>query len=157
MRRLAIGFAVLASVSVLAIAARAAPVILAQQQQQAQDKADEEEAPEAKMAKRFPQKVRVGHLIGLPLLDENDVTLGRVQKVVRSPEGKIKLIVSYSKWFGWFGRPVAVPIEVVAILALQIDAVDMPREDFESEPTWSQGNDTVIADDETIRIALARR
>jgi hypothetical protein len=157
MRRLAIGFAVLASISALTIVARAEPVVFAQQQQQAQEKADEEESPEAKMAKRFPQKVRVGHLIGLPLLDENDVTLGHVQKVVRSPEGKIKLIVSYSKWFGWFGRPVAVPIEVVAILALQIDAVDMPREDFESEPTWSQGNDTVISDDETIRIALARR
>ena len=157
MRRLAIGFAVLASVSALTIAVRAAPVVLAQQQQQAQEKADEGESPEAKMAKRFPQKVRVGHLIGLPLLDENDVTLGHVQKVVRSPEGKIKLIVSYSKWFGWFGRPVAVPIEVVAILALQIDAVDMPREDFESEPTWSQGNDIAIADDEIIRIALARR
>jgi hypothetical protein len=157
MRRLAIGFAVLASVSALTIAVRAAPVVLAQQQPQAQEKADEEESPEAKMAKRFPQKVRVGHLIGLPLLDENDVTLGHVQKVVRSPEGKIKLIVSYSKWFGWFGRPVAVPIEVVAILALQIDAVDMPREDFESEPTWSQGNDIAIADDEIIRIALARR
>ena len=109
------------------------------------------------MAKRFPQKVLVSHLIGLPLLDENDVTLGRVQKVVRSPEGKIKLIVSYSKWFGWFGRPVAVPIEVVAILALQIDAVDMPREDFESEPTWVVGSDMVVADNETIRIALARR
>lgn len=157
MRRLAIGFAVLASVSAHTLAARAAPLVLAQQQQQAQEKADEEETPEAKMAKRFPQKVRVGHLIGLPLLDENDVTLGHVQKVVRSPDGKIKLIVSYSKWFGWFGRPVAVPIEVVAILALQIDAVDMPREDFESEPTWSQGTDVVIADDETIRIALARR
>jgi hypothetical protein len=157
MRRLAIGFAVLASVSTFTIAVPAAPVVLAQQQQQVQEKADEEESPEAKMAKRFPQKVRVGHLIGLPLLDENDVTLGHVQKVVRSPEGKIKLIVSYSKWFGWFGRPVAVPIEVVAILALQIDAIDMPREDFESEPTWSQGNDTVIANDEIIRIALARR
>jgi hypothetical protein len=149
------GLAVLASASAITVAAHAAPVILVQQQDQA--KADEEETPEAKMAKRFPQKVRVGHLIGLPLLDDNDVTLGHVQKVVRSPEGKIKLIVSYSKWFGWFGRPVAVPIEVVAILALQIDAVDMPREDFESEPTWSPGKDAVIPDDETIRIALGRR
>ena len=157
MSRLAVGFAVLAIVSALTVAARAAPIVIAQQQQQAQDKADQEESPEAKMAKRFPQKVLVSHLIGLPLLDENDVTLGRVQKVVRSPEGKIKLIVSYSKWFGWFGRPVAVPIEVVAILALQIDAVDMPREDFESEPTWVVGSDMVVADNETIRIALARR
>jgi PRC-barrel domain len=77
---------------------------------------------------RFPQKVKVGDLIGLPMLDDNDVTLGRVQRVVRTPEGKIKLIVGYSKWFGWFGRPVAVPIEVVAILARQIASLDMPPE-----------------------------
>jgi hypothetical protein len=155
MRGLIIGFALLAWTSAQPFAARAAPVLVAQQQ--AQDKADEEETPETKMAKRFPQKVRVGHLISLPLLDENDVTLGLIQKVVRTPAGKIQLIVSYSKWFGWFGRPVAVPIEVVAILALQVDAVDMPREDFEAEPTWVPGKDTVLTDDETIRIALARR
>jgi len=155
MRRLVIGFALLASAVAQPVGGQTAPVLVAQQQ--AQDKADEEETPEAKMAKRFPQKVRVGHLIGLPLLDENDVTLGLIQKVVRTPGGKIQLIVSYSKWFGWFGRPVAVPIEVVAILALQVDAVDMPREDFEAEPTWTPGKDTVLADDETIRIALARR
>jgi hypothetical protein len=155
MCRLIIGFALLAWPLIPTVTVQAAPMVFAQQQ--VQEKADEEESPQVKMAKRFPQNVRVGHLIGLPLLDENDVTLGLIQKVVRTPEGRIKLIVRYSKWFGWFGRPVAVPIEVVAILALQVDAVDMPREDFESQPTWIPGKDTVIGDDETIRIALARR
>ena len=87
------------------------------------------------MNRRFPQKVKVGDLIGLPVLDDNDVTLGRVQRVVHSPEGKIKLIVGYSKWFGWFGRPVAVPIEVVAILARQIASLDMPSAEYEAAPT----------------------
>jgi hypothetical protein len=155
MCRLIIGFALLAWPLIPTVTVQAAPMVFAQQQ--VQEKADEEESPQVKMAKRFPQNVRVGHLIGLPLLDENDVTLGLIQKVVHTPEGRIKLIVRYSKWFGWFGRPVAVPIEVVAILALQVDAVDMPREDFESQPTWIPGKDTVIGDDETIRIALARR
>ena len=115
------------------------------------------ESPETRMNRRFPQKVRVGHLIGLPMLDDNDVTLGTVQKVVRTPEGKIELIVDYSKWFGWFGRPVAVPIEVVAILARQIASIDMPRQDYETAPTWSQGKAVTIADDEIIRIAVTRR
>ena len=119
--------------------------------------ADKDDLPEAKMARRFPQKVRVGDLIGLPVLDDDDVTLGRVQKVVRTPEGKIRLIVSYSKWFGWFGRPVAVPIEVVAILGRQIDSLDMGPKDYEAAPTWSQGQDQTIPDDEIIRIALGRR
>jgi hypothetical protein len=109
------------------------------------------------MARRFPQKVKVGDLIGLPILDDDDVTLGHVQQVVRSPEGKIKLIVSYSKWFGWFGRPVAVPIEVVAILAKQIASLDMQPAEYEKAPTWTAGTDRPITADDIIRIAVTRR
>ncbi len=98
-------------------------------------------SPEAIMSRRFPQKVRVGDLIGLPMLDDNDVTLGHVERVVRTPEGKIRLIVGYSKWFGWFGRPVAVPIEVVAILGRQIASLDMPPAEYAAAPTWTAGKD----------------
>jgi hypothetical protein len=121
------------------------------------DNAKDDDSPEARMNRRFPQKTTVGHLIGLPVLDDNDVTLGDVQKVVRTPDGKIKLIVSYSKWFGWFGRPVAVPIEVVAILGRQIDSLDMKPADYAKAPTWSQGQDKIIPDNEIIRIAIQRR
>jgi hypothetical protein len=109
------------------------------------------------MARRFPQPVKVGDLIGLPVLDDDDVTLGNVRQVVRDPRGKIKLIVSYSKWFGWFGRPVAVPIEAVAILARQIDSLDMQPPDYAKAPTWMPGTDTRIPDSEIIRIGVARR
>jgi hypothetical protein len=114
-------------------------------------------SPEAIMNRRFPQKVKTGDLIGLPMLDDNDVTLGRVLRVVRTPEGKIKLIVGYSRWFGWFGRPVAVPIEVVAILARQIASLDMPPSEYEAAPTWTEGKDVPIPDSEIIRIAVTRR
>jgi hypothetical protein len=115
------------------------------------------DTPEARMQRRFPQPVKIGALIGLPVLDDDDVTLGHVREVVRSPEGKIKLIVSYSKWFGWGGRPVAVPIEVVAILARQIVALDMPPKEFAAAPTWTAASDKPIPADETIRIAITRR
>jgi hypothetical protein len=114
-------------------------------------------SPEAIMSRRFPQKVRVGDLIGLPMLDDNDVTLGHVERVVRTAEGKIKLIVGYSRWFGWFGRPVAVPIEVVAILGRQIASLDMPPAEYAAAPTWTAGNDAAIPDDDIIRIAITRR
>ena len=101
--------------------------------------------------------MRVGDLIGLPVLDENDFTIGFVRQVVRTPQGKIKLIVSYSRWFGWFGRPVAVPIEVVGILGRQLASLDMPPSEYAAAPTW-QGNDaTVLPNDASIRVALARR
>ena len=73
------------------------------------------------MRRRFPQPVRVGDLIGLPLLDWDDSTIGYVRHVVRTPEGKIQLIVNQGRLFGWGGRLVQVPIEAVAILARQAD------------------------------------
>jgi sporulation protein YlmC with PRC-barrel domain len=114
-------------------------------------------AAEARMQMRFPQPVRVGDLIGLPVLDDEDSTLGRVREVVRDPEGKIKLIVSYSRWWGLGGRPVAVPLEVVIILGRQIDAVDMKPAEFAAAPTWVAGTDQPIAPDQIIRIGIGRR
>jgi len=112
---------------------------------------------EKRMQMRFPQPVRVGFLIGLPVLDDDNSTLGRVTEVVRDPHGKIKLIVSYGKWFGWFGRPVAVPIEVVGIFGRQIASLDMDPDEYAAAPTWTAGADQPIPPNQTIRIALARR
>jgi hypothetical protein len=125
-----------------------------------------EKTPEEKMLARFPQPAKVGHLISLPVLDSDDSTIGYVQQVVRAPDGKICLIVPYGKRFGWARdwwpfnmgrRAVAVPIETVAILALQIDALEMTRDDFDKAPTWTAGRDQVLSLDETIKIAVARR
>ena len=117
-------------------------------------------SPEEKMNMRFQQPVKVGDLIGLAVLDDYDLTMGYVRQVVRTPEGKIRLIVTQGGWLGpWFSfgsRLVAVPIEVVVILGRQLAAFDMPRHEFASAPTWS-GNGSPIAPDETIKIAIARR
>lgn len=130
-------------------------VVLAQHAPPAAAAADE--SPEARMNRRYPQKARVGDLISLPVLDDDDVTLGRVQQIVRTPDGKIRLIVSYSNWFGWFGRPVAVPIEVVAILGRQIASVDMPPRDYAAAPTWQANAGRPLPNEEIIRIAITRR
>jgi hypothetical protein len=109
-----------------------------------------------RMLKRFPQPVRVGDLIGLPVLKENASTLGHVRQVVRTPKGSIELIVSYSKLWGWFGRPVAVPIEVVGIEGLQLVSLDMDEQEYARAPTWQENDTTALSNDATIRIALAR-
>jgi hypothetical protein len=109
-----------------------------------------------RMNRRFPQPVRVGDLIGLPVLDDRSSTLGFVSQVVRTPAGKIELIVSYSRWFGWFGRPVAVPIEVVGIEGRQVASLDMPRGEYATAPTWQGQDATALPDDASVRIALAR-
>jgi hypothetical protein len=121
----------------------------------------EQLSPEETMRRRWPHPARVRDLIGLPLLDWRDNTLGYVQRVVRTRDGKIEFIVRYGGWFGWIGwwqRPVAVPIEVVALLGPHISLIDIGPEQLRDAPTWqpSEGS-TEIAGDEVIRVALTRR
>lgn len=112
--------------------------------------------PEQRMARRFPQNVRAGDLLGLPLLDVRDRTLGRVERVVRDGAGKVVLVVRAGGWFE-SSRPVAVPIETVAILARQIALIDIPRDAFLASPEWRDTGAVRIADNETLRIAITRR
>jgi hypothetical protein len=123
----------------------------------ATDDDEENLSPEEKMRRRFPQPVRVGDLIGLPLLDWDDSTLGYVRHVVRTPEGKIQLIVNQGRLFGWGGRLVQVPIEAVAILARQLDLLDISVEKFRAAPAWSAASTQPIPSDDMIRIAISRR
>jgi hypothetical protein len=113
------------------------------------------------MRRRFPQPARVRDLIGLPVLDGYDNTLGYVQRVVRTRDGKIQLIVRYGGWFGWIGwrqRPVAVPIEAVALLGPHVAAMEMTPEQFRAAPTWHESANAIeIGPEETIRVALTRR
>jgi hypothetical protein len=117
--------------------------------------------PEQRMIRRYPQPVKVGSLIGLPVLDQRDSTCGYIREVARTPEGKIVLIVPYRAWLGWaptdWGRKtVAVPIEAVAILARQVAALDFSREDFAAAPAYTASG-TPLPADETIKIAVYRR
>ena len=132
-----------------------------------QNSAEEKLSPEAKMARRFPQPAKVGDLIGLPVLDDGNSTIGFIKDIVRSPAGKVQLVVPYGKWwFAWIGngglverwrRPVAVPIEAVAILGRQVAALDMPREDFDKAPDFAAAQATPIDREEIILIAITRR
>ena len=129
--------------------------------QEAQPKADKDRTPEERMNRRYPQPVKVGFLIGLPMLDQKDSTYGYIRDVVRTGNGRIALIVPYRDWLGWaptdWGRKaVAVPIEAVAILARQVAALDFSREDFAAAPEYQAGG-TPLSQDETIRIAVYRR
>lgn len=123
----------------------------------AQAAAEPEPAPEERMRRRYPQPVKVGDLVGLPVLDWRDSTIGFVKRVVRTPQGKIQLVVNDGYLLGWGGRHVPVPIETVAILGRQIAALDMEREAFAAAPTWSEADGSDIPAGEMVRIAITRR
>ena len=113
--------------------------------------------PEEKMAKRFPQPVKVSFLVGLPMLDEANAVLGRIRVVIRSPRGKIKLVIGYGGLFGIGQRLIAVPIEVCGMLGRQVASLDMPRAAFDPAPTWYGSGDETVDRNETIWVAIARR
>lgn len=119
--------------------------------------AQPELTPEQRMQRRFPQPVKVGDLIGLPVLDFDDRTLGYVTSVVRTADGRIRLIVPYGGLLGFGRRPVAVPIEVVAIAGRRIAALDMTRAEFDSAPAWADPASRTLPASEMIRIGLYRR
>jgi hypothetical protein len=52
---------------------------------------------------------------------------------------------------------VAVPIEAVAILALQLNALEMSRDDFEKAPTWVPSQGQPIPREDKTLVALGRR
>ena len=112
--------------------------------------------PEQRMQTRFPQPVRVGDLIGRPVLDDGARTLGTVRKIVRTDANKIEVIVDYDGFLGFGTRPVAVPVEVLGIAGRHLSSLDMPRSEYATAPTWQNANAQTLPDDTTIKVALAR-
>ena len=106
--------------------------------------------------RRFPQPARVGDLIGMPVLDLHSKTLGYVQQVVQTPAGEIEFIVGYSRWWGWLGRPVAVPLEALGIEGGQLVSLDMQPIEYDAAPTWHETGATPLPADATVRVALSR-
>jgi hypothetical protein len=113
--------------------------------------------PEQKMERRFPQPVAVGDLQGLRILDDDDVTIARIQKVVRTTTGKILLIAERRGFLGFKSRLVAVPIEVVAIFGRQLASLDMPPEEYDRAPTWSDEGIIPLSADTKVLVALTKR
>jgi hypothetical protein len=105
---------------------------------------------------RFPQPARVGDLIGMPVLDLYSKTLGYVRKLIRTPAGEIEFIVGYSQWWGWFGRPVAVPLEALGIEGGHLVSLDMQPSEYDAAPTWHETGGTPLPADATVRVALSR-
>jgi hypothetical protein len=150
-----LGSGLIGAAAAPAVPGTGAPITVAQHQPQAA--IAQPETPQERMRRRFPHPVRVGDLIGLRVLDDNDVTIGIVRQVVRTPDGSIVLIVAHSGVLGWGGRLVPVPIEAVAIFGRQLASLDMKPEDYASAPTWSGAGGQVVPQDEKILIGLTRR
>jgi len=75
---------------------------------------------------------------------------------VQTSTGEIEFIVGYSQWRGWFGRPVAVPLEALGIEGGHLVSLDMSPSEYAGALTWHDTGATPLPTDATVRVALSR-
>jgi hypothetical protein len=97
--------------------------------------------------------VRVGDLLGLPIVDESNSTMGRVRGVVKTGDGKIQLLLPIGGLFGFGERLVAIPIENIALTGPQVMVLEVPPDRFQKNATWFGSNSETLAAAETISIS----
>ena len=107
--------------------------------------------------KRLPQPVRVGDLIGQQVLEpsESQGVLGRVAAITRRPDGGLDLVMRYGGVLGFGTRPVAVPIEAMALLGPYVVAVDYSNQDLGALPTATQTG-AALGPNDIIRVGVVK-
>lgn len=110
-----------------------------------------------KAAKRFPQPVRVGDLIGREVLEPNERerVLGRVAAIRRARDNGIDLAMRFGGVLGLGSRLIEVPIEAMALLGEYVVAVDLTPAELSALPTAPETGDALGAE-ESIRVGLVR-
>jgi hypothetical protein len=119
-------------------------------------------AEDERMKRRYPQPIRVGALIGARLSDNDSRTIGTIRHVVRTAQGQIDVVVDCCGWFGFGSHAVVVPIAVLGVFGREVASLDWARNAYMNAPAWQSSQwqtsgGVVLADGDTIRIALARR
>lgn len=109
-------------------------------------------------AKRFPQPVRVGDLIDRTVLQplESRPVLGYVEQIVRTDDGMVKVVVHHGGLFGFGGRPIAVPVEAMVLLGIEMELVDLTPEQLAKLPTYDGTGATPITAGDLIHVGLGR-
>ena len=109
-------------------------------------------------ADRFPQPVVVGTLIHHDVLQplESQPILGHVERVVRAADGTIFVVVDYGGFFGFGARPIAVPVDAMAISGQFMEIVEFTPSQLNTFPTYKDGTDTTLAADASIQVPLAK-
>ena len=114
--------------------------------------------PAGRAAQRFPQPVRVGDLLGKEVLrpvEAQDV-LGRVGAIARRPDGAVLIVVRLGGVLGIGARPVAVPVEAVALLGPYLAVMDLSPQQLRALPTYDGAGAQTLPAEETIRVGLTR-
>ena len=109
-------------------------------------------------SRRFPQPVRVADLLHRAVLQavESQTVLGHVRAIVRAADGTIEAVVDYGGVLGIGARPIAVPVNAIALLGQDVEIVDLKPEQLHAMPTFNGSGFTSLAEGDTIKVGLTR-
>lgn len=109
-------------------------------------------------AKRFPQPITVGALVGRNVLRpvESQPRLGRVDRLVKSSDGRIDVVVEYGGVLGLFSRPIAVPLDAMVLLGPYMEIVDLAPEQLDRLATFDGAGAVTLPAGDMVRVGLAR-
>ena len=109
-------------------------------------------------AMRFPQPVRVGHLLHMAVLRpvESQALLGTVRQVVREPDGTVAVVIAYGGLLGWGSRLVAVPVDAMVLVGQIMEVVAFTPEQLRRFPNFLPGETTPVQADAIIKVGLAK-
>jgi hypothetical protein len=107
-------------------------------------------------AKRFPQPVRVGDLIRRTVLQptESRSVLGHVVQVIRLDDGSYAIVIKYGGTWGFGGRDIAVPLDAMVLLGVELEVLDLTPDQLRRFPTYD-GAGRALGTDEIIHMGLA--
>ena len=122
------------------------------------DKDEDDRSLAQKAARRYPQLVTVGALLNRKVLRpmESQPVLGTVKAIVRAKDETIQAVIDYGSLLGFGGRPIAVPIDAMALLSPELEIVDFEPAELDKFPTFDAAGTTPLKSNETIRVGLAK-
>ncbi len=112
----------------------------------------------AAASRRFPQPVRVGDLLHRSVVraTESQELVGRVDRVVRGPDGTVAVVIAYGGLLGLGARPVAVPVDAMVLVGDVMEVVGLKPAELRGLPTFDGAGVSPIGADEIIRVGLAK-
>jgi hypothetical protein len=107
-------------------------------------------------AKRFPQPVRVGSLLGQYVVKpvEAQEVLGYVGGVIPRAGGGYDMIIRYGGLWGIGSRPVAVPIEDISLLGPYVATTGITPAQLSALPTAPNPTRDAVSPDTVIKLGL---
>lgn len=114
--------------------------------------------PAERTARRFPQPVRAGDLLGRQVLRpiEAQHVLGRISALVRLPDGAVLVVVNAGGLLGFGTRPVAVPLDAIALLGEHVALIDLTPQQLGALPDFDPAGAVPVPPRDTLRVGLTR-